>query len=172
MNKMTQAALAALVLGACSTAVMAGEEGRPNQDRGCNTGSCTGSIPIVVKVPKRCMLKIDTPSIALGDGETETGRFSVGANANYNLLVDTVNRVGTSATTRSEAKSGSNAVGITVETRLAGSSHLIKLNEQKNDITPGRGGWNSYNVSVKSDYVGISKPAGNYSDKLNITVTL
>ena len=95
----------------------------------------------------------------------------VGANAKYNLLVDTDNRVGGGKTTKSAAKSGSHAVGLTVETKLTGSSSVIQLNDQQTNIAPGSNGWNSYNVLVKSDGVGISKPAGTYTDNYSIEVS-
>ena len=68
------------------------------------------AIPIQVIVPKRCELKVKTASISLKDGAEATGQIMVGANANYNLLVDTDNRVGGGKTTKSAAKSGSHAV--------------------------------------------------------------
>jgi hypothetical protein len=60
---------------------------------------------------------------------------------------------------------------LTVQTKLAGSSSVIQLNDQQNNIEPGSNGWNSYNVLVQSQSVGISKPAGTYTDKYNIQVS-
>lgn len=175
MSKFIKTAAAVVVFGALSTVTMAGSgNSNPNPDPKptpvCNEGPCTGSIPIQVIVPKRCELKVKTASISLKDGAEASGQFLVGANAKYNLLVDTDNRVG-SKSTKSKAKSGNHAVGLTVETTLAGSSSVIKLNDQKNNIAPGNNGWNTYNVLVKSDSVGISKPAGTYTDKYNIRVS-
>ena len=175
MSKFIKTAAAVVVFGAFSTVTMAGGGHTPPKDPKptpvCNEGPCTGSIPIQVIVPKRCELKVKTPSISLKDGAEASGQFMVGANANYNLLVDTDNRVGGGKTTKSAAKSGSHAVGLTVETKLAGSSSVIQLNDQKTNIAPGNNGWNTYNVLVKSDSVGISKPAGTYTDKYNIRVS-
>ena len=175
MSKFIKTAAALMVFGAFSTVTMAGGGNNPPKDPNltpvCNEGPCTGSIPIQVIVPKRCELKVKTPSISLKDGAEASGQFMVGANANYNLLVDTDNRVGGGKTTKSAAKSGSHAVGLTVETKLAGSSSVIQLNDQQTNIAPGSNGWNSYNVLVKSDGVGISKPAGTYTDKYNIRVS-
>ncbi len=177
MSKFIKTAAAVVVFGAFSTVTMAGGGGNhgpkpdPKPTPVCNEGPCTGSIPIQVTVPKRCELKVKTPSISLKDGAEASGQFLVGANADYNLLVDTDNRVGGGKTTKSEAKSGSHAVDLTVETSLAGSSSVIKLNDQQTNIAPGSNGWNTYNVFVKSDSVGISKPAGTYTDKYNIRVS-
>ncbi len=67
---------------------------------------------------------------------------------------------------KSAAKSGNHAVGLTVETKRAGSPSLIQLKiDQQTNIAPGNNGWSNYNVLVKSDGVGISKPAGTYTDK-------
>ncbi|WP_168399174.1 hypothetical protein [Acinetobacter indicus] len=175
MSKFIKTAAAVVVFGAFSTVTMAGGGYTPPKDPKptpvCNEGPCTGSIPIQVIVPKRCELKVKTPSISLKDGAEASGQFMVGANAKYNLLVDTDNRVGGGKTTKSAAKSGSHAVGLTVETKLAGSSSVIQLNDQQTNIAPGSNGWNSYNALVKSDGVGISKPAGTYTDKYNIRVS-
>ena len=175
MSKFIKTAAALMVFGAFSTVTMAGGGNNPPKDPNptpvCNEGPCTGSIPIQVIVPKRCELKVKTPSISLKDGAEASGQFMVGANAKYNLLVDTDNRVGGGKTTKSAAKSGSHAVGLTVETKLTGSSSVIQLNDQQTNIAPGSNGWNSYNVLVKSEGVGISKPAGTYTDKYNIRVS-
>ena len=175
MSKFIKTAAALMVFGAFSTVTMAGGNHHPKPDPKptpvCNEGPCTGSIPIQVIVPKRCELKVKTPSISLKDGAEASGQFMVGANAKYNLLVDTDNRVGGGKTTKSAAKSGSHAVGLTVETKLTGSSSVIQLNDQQTNIAPGSNGWNSYNVLVKSESVGISKPAGTYTDNYSIEVS-
>ena len=177
MSKFIKTAAAVVVFGAFSTVTMAGSGGNhgpkpdPKPTPVCNEGPCTGSIPIQVIVPKRCELKVKTPSISLKDGAEASGQFMVGANANYNLLVDTDNRVGGGKTTKTAAKSGSHAVGLTVETKLTGSSSVIQLNDQQTNIAPGSNGWNSYNVLVKSEGVGISKPAGTYTDNYSIEVS-
>ncbi|MCA4814489.1 hypothetical protein [Acinetobacter towneri] len=175
MSKFIKTAAALMVFGAFSTVTMAGGNHHPKPDPKptpvCNEGPCTGSIPIQVIVPKRCELKVKTPSISLKDGAEASGQFMVGANAKYNLLVDTDNRVGGGKTTKSAAKSGNHAVGLTVETKRAGSPSLIQLNDQQTNIAPGNNGWSTYNVLVKSDGVGISKPAGTYTDKYNIRVS-
>lgn len=176
MSKFIKTAAAVVVFGAFSTVTMAGGGHTPPKPKDpkptpvCNEGPCTGSIPIQVTVPKRCELKVETPTISLKDGGHGTGIFKVGANAKYNLLVDTDNRVG-SKSTKSQAKSGNHAVDLTVQTKLVGSSSVIQLNDQQNNIEPGSNSWNSYNVLVDSQSVGISKPAGTYTDKYNIRVS-
>ncbi|MDH1439522.1 hypothetical protein N5I27_14520 [Acinetobacter johnsonii] len=171
MNNLLKMSLMAVTLGLGSTAVFATEE-RPAPDPDeCNEGPCKGYIPIHVTVPKRCAVKVPKTPIILKDGETETASFQVGANANYRLVVDTANRIGAGATVESEAKNGGNAVGIEVRTRKAGSPTVIQLNDPQVNTAPGPGGWNTYNVEVKSDYVGMSKPAGTYSDNYSITVS-
>ena len=177
MSKFIKTAAAMVVFGAFSTVTMASGGGNhgpkpdPKPTPVCNEGPCTGSIPIQVTVPKRCELKVKTPSISLKDGAEASGQFLVGANADYNLLVDTDNRVGGGKTTKSEAKSGSHAVGLTVETKRVGSPSIILLNDKQTNIAPGSNGWNTYNVFVKSDSVGISKPAGTYTDNYSIEVS-
>lgn len=177
MSKFIKTAAAVVVFGAFSTVTMAGGGGNhgpkpdPKPTPVCNEGPCTGSIPIQVTVPKRCELKVKTPSISLKDGAEASGQFLVGANADYNLLVDTDNRVGGGKTTKSEAKSGSHAVGLTVETKRVGSPSIILLNDKQTNIAPGSNGWNTYNVLVKSESVGISKPAGTYTDNYSIEVS-
>ena len=176
MSKFIKTAAAVVVFGAFSTVTMAGGGGNhgpkpdPKPTPVCNEGPCTGSIPIQVTVPKRCELKVETPSISLKDGAEASGQFKVGANANYNLLVNTDNRLG-GKSTKSEAKSGSHAVGLTVETKRVGSPSIILLNDKQTNIAPGSNGWNTYNVFVKSDSVGISKPAGTYTDNYSIEVS-
>ena len=180
MSKFIKTAAAMVVFGAFSTVTMASGGGNhgpkpdPKPTPVCNEGPCTGSIPIQVTVPKRCELNVVTSSISLKDGAETSGQFMVGANANYNLLVNTDNRLGDKST-KSKAKLGvgnnAPAVGLTVETKRAGSPSIILLNDKQTNIAPGSNGWNTYNVFVKSDSVGISKPAGTYTDKYNIRVS-
>ncbi|WP_179993924.1 MULTISPECIES: hypothetical protein [unclassified Acinetobacter] len=178
MSKFIKTAAAVVVFGAFSTVTMAGGGHNPPKDPNptpvCNEGPCTGSIPIQVTVPKRCELNVVTSSISLKDGTETSGQFMVGANANYNLLVNTDNRLGDKST-KSKAKLGvgnnAPAVGLTVETKRAGSPSIILLNDKQTNIAPGSNGWNTYNVFVKSDSVGISKPAGTYTDNYSIEVS-
>ena len=180
MSKFIKTAAALIVFGAFSTVTMAGGGGNqgpkpnPKPTPVCNEGPCTGSIPIQATVPKRCELKVLTSSISLKDGAETSGQFMVGANAKYNLLVNTDNNV-SDKSTKSKAKLGGGdhapAVGLTIKTQLDNSSSVILLNDEKTNIAPGSNGWNTYNVLVKSDSVGISKPAGTYTDKYNIRVS-
>lgn len=173
MKLQVQTALATLVLGMCSTMVFAtggGPAPTPEPDE-CREGICRGKIPIKVEVPKRCALKVPQKPIFLKDGDMETATFQVGANAKYNLTVDTANRVGHGSTFDSKAKNGHNSVDLEVKTYKHGSMSPIKLNDTQHHIEPGHHGWSSYDVKVKSEYVGMSKPAGIYSDEYFITVS-
>ncbi len=82
MSKFIKTAAALIVFGAFSTVTMAGGNHHPKPDPKptpvCNEGPCTGSIPIQVIVPKRCELKVKTPSISLKDGAEASGQFMVG----------------------------------------------------------------------------------------------
>ena len=62
MNKMTQAALAALVLGACSASVFADDAAKGGHDndndrwKGCTELGCSKDIPIKLTVKKTCTI--------------------------------------------------------------------------------------------------------------------
>ena len=166
MNVFTKSLLATLVLGAASTAIYA-EDDAGSADRGGRPPSgcgetCTGQIPIELTVQKHCDLDVLTSKITLEDGGAGSGQFKVGANAPYNLEVSTLNG--------SKVKMGANEIPITVTTKLAGSATNIPLNTPQNNIAVALGGWNTYNVNVTSAAVGISKPAGVYTDQYKIRV--
>lgn len=166
MNVFTKSLLATLVLGAASTAIYAEDDGG-SADRGVRPPAgcgelCTGSIPIELTVQKHCDLDVLTNKITLTDGGSGNGQFKVGANAPYNLLVTTTNG--------SKVKMGTNEIPINVTTKLAGSATNIPLGTAQTNIAVALGGWNTYNVNVTSAAVGISKPAGVYTDQYNIKV--
>ncbi len=85
MNKMTQAALAALVLGVCATGVYAEDDlargiPTPPPPSGCDV-DCSGKIDIKLKVEPHCELQVLTPTLTLQDkvgGDTAQGSFRVG----------------------------------------------------------------------------------------------
>lgn len=164
MNVFTKSLLATLVLGATSTAIYANEDG--SADRGRPPTSCgelcTGQIPIELKVEKHCDLDVKTSKITLTDGGTGTGQFRVGANAPYNLLVSTTNG--------SKVKMGAHEIPITVTTKQQGTMTNIALGAAQTNVAVALGGWNTYDVNVTSAAVGISKPAGTYTDQYNIRV--
>ena len=123
---------------------------------------CSKDIPIELTVLKHCDLDVLTSKITLSDGGSGTGSFKVGANAPYNLLVSTTNN--------SRVKNGNNEIPIIVTTNLAGSTTNIPLGAAQTNQSVAIGGWNTYNVKVTSQEVGISKPAGIYTDEYNIRV--
>ncbi len=147
MNKMTQAALAALVLGACSTGIYAGDDDRGGYNdgpKGCDT-NCSGKIDIKLKVEPHCELKIHTPTLTLQDragGDTVNGRFSVGANAKFKINLTTANG--------SKLKMGPHeSIPITITTKRGGT--VIPLNATTPDQPFTPGGWTGYDVkSCKS----------------------
>lgn len=126
MNKMTQAALAALVLGVCSTGVYATEDvasfggsGGGNHhsgNSGCGT-DCKGSIDITLEVPKHCDLDINKKTIVMtkGSGITWSGSssFDVSANAPYSLTI----------TKPSTLVNGSASIGVSVATLLGSAPY-------------------------------------------------
>ena len=167
MNVFTKSLLATLVLGAASTAIYAVEDDAGSADRGGRPPSgcgetCTGQIPIELKVEKHCDLDVLTSKISLADGGSGSGSFKVGANAPYNMEVSTQNG--------SKVKMGTNEIPITITTKLSGSATNIPLNTPQSNIAVALGGWNTYNVNVTSAAVGISKPAGTYSELYKIRV--
>lgn len=165
MNKMTQAALAALVLGACSTGIYAGDD-----DRGYNEGSkgcgvtCSGKIDIKLKVEPHCELKVLTPTLNLQDkagGDTVNGSFRVGANAKFKINLTTANG--------SKLKMGSETIPVTITTKRGGTNIPLNATTPDQPFTPG--GWTGYDVKVVSPQVGVSKPVGTYTEELRIAVS-
>ena len=165
MNKMTQTALAALVLGACSTVIYAGGEDKgsqPSGPSGCSV-DCEGKIDIELKVDPHCELQVLTPKIVLEDkagGDTKNGSFKVGANAVYKIELSTANN--------SNLKMGTNSIPIAIKTTRSGT--VIPMG-----VTPNQpftlGGWTAYNVEVKSPEVGVTKPVGTYTEQYRIKVS-
>ena len=161
MNKMTQATLAALVLGASSTAVFA-TNSTPPAPQGCSV-DCEGKIDIELKVDPHCELKVETPKILLEDkagGDTKNGTFKVGANAVYKIELSTANG--------SNLKMGSNTIPLTITTTRGGTT--IPMGTTPNQPFTS-GGWTAYNVKVTSPEVGVSKPVGTYTEQYRIKVS-
>ena len=84
MNKITQSALAALVLGACSTASFAEDEAarggyhppKPPIDWSkCNTLGCEKEIPISLKINKKCVLTGGNAIVLSAAGGTQTTNY-------------------------------------------------------------------------------------------------
>ena len=166
MNKMTQATLATLVLGCCSTAVFAETESRPsgNMPQGCTELCKSGSIPIELKVDKVCKLEVG-PAInldkILGTGSSN---FKVGANSGFTVLVDTDNHT---SGNNSAVKFGSNSIATTVTT--TGNGGLTLGIPAAKSAT--YGSLLSYNVAVATTGAyGVNTPAGTYTDTYRISV--
>jgi len=178
MNKLVKTILSVMAFGGVvgiahaevETASLWGGGGASQHPEGCTELCGSKSIPIEITIPKVCELKNVTTKITLNSTTgTGTGGFSVGANAAYNLLVDTDNR--TSGTNNSALKYGTYSIPTTVTTKR-GSNNVnlgsIKYNEP---MTAGTSSLNDYSITVQtSGSLGISKPAGTYTDKYNISV--
>lgn len=96
MNKMTQAALAALVLGACSAGAFADEAARPgggDNDRwkGCTELGCSKDIPIKLHMPKKCTISDPKDLVLKTDTSNSTSSYSVTTNTHYILNLSTAN---------------------------------------------------------------------------------
>ncbi|MDG9860765.1 hypothetical protein [Acinetobacter ursingii] len=101
MNKLVKTILSVMAFGGVvgiahaevETASLWGGGGGSQHPEGCTELCGSKSIPIEITIPKVCELKNVTTKITLNSTTgTGTGGFSVGANAAYNLLVDTDNR--------------------------------------------------------------------------------
>mgnify|MGYP004576716471 CR=1 FL=1 len=130
MKKMTQATLAALVLGFgfSSTALYAAEANRggppqqgPNKPHkpgkhGCGD-KCDGKIDIVLEVPRHCDLDVDTPRLTLaqttGGNWSDAGFFNVSTNAPYRLNINPLNTL----------RNGENTVPVVVTTTRGGKAY-------------------------------------------------
>lgn len=173
MKLQVQTALAALVLGMCSTVVLAdGEEaarpggggGNPMPD-GCAELCKEASIPIQLKVNKLCHLEVG-PSIVLnGATGAGSGSFKVGANADFTILVDTDNQV--AGVNKSQVKNGAASINTSVTT--TGADNLTLGVPKSKSATMAN--FLSYNVNVQATEAwGINKPAGTYTDTYRIKV--
>jgi hypothetical protein len=169
MNKMTQAALAALVLGVCATGVYAEDDlargiPTPPPPSGCDV-DCSGKIDIKLKVEPHCELQVLTPTLTLQDkvgGDTAQGSFRVGANAQFKIGLTTANG--------SKLKMGANEIPVTITTKRNGTTTIpLNATTAGQPFTPG--GWTPYNVTVVSPQVGVSKPVGTYTEELRIAVS-
>lgn len=101
MNKMAQAALAALVFGLGATATYATETARPGHggghggghhsgNHGCgSSGDCKGKIDIDLVVEKHCDLDVNDTQLTLdkSNGYSDSTKFQVRTNANYHLAI-------------------------------------------------------------------------------------
>ncbi|CAB1208528.1 hypothetical protein [Acinetobacter bouvetii] len=166
MNKMTQAALAAFVLGACATGVYAGENDKRTPERapvGCGV-DCKDKIDIVLNVEPHCDIDVTTPTLTLQDkagGDTKTGSFKVGANALFKINLTTANG--------EKLKFANNEIPVSIVTKRGGT--VIPLNATTGGQPFTLGGWTKYDVTAKVGEVGINKPVGTYKEELRIAVS-
>ena len=132
MNKLVKTILSVMAFGGVvgiahaevETASLWGGGGGSQHPEGCTELCGSKSIPIEITIPKVCELKNVTTKITLNSTTgTGTGGFSVGANAAYNLLVDTDNR--TSGTNNSALKYGTYSIPTTVTKFHHPTKHVI-----------------------------------------------
>ncbi|MGN0936931.1 hypothetical protein [Acinetobacter amyesii] len=134
MNKMAQAALAALVFGLGATATYAetarpgpgsgnggghggGHGGHHSGNHGCGSSDCKGKIDIDLVVEKHCDLDIDDTQLTLdkNNSYTDSTKFQVRTNANYYLAIV--------APTTLTGPAGSNPVPVAVTTTGAAGAY-------------------------------------------------
>ena len=170
MNKMTQAALAALVLGATSTAVFAADDAKGVDDRwsGCQEMGCSKDIPIELTVAKKCVIS-DPKGLVLNTNATNTTTsYTITTNTPYVLNLTTGN-ANTSNSTYVKNAAGLQIPTVYTTTKTSGSAG------------PGTPTWgnNNYNglsadvlsVAAKTvSAVSATQAAGVYKDTYKIRV--
>ena len=168
MNKITQAALSALVLGACSTAVFAdGEADRPgygDQDYGkCTQVGCTKDIPITLEVPKKCEVKGGNAITLNANGGTAMSAYQIQSNTHYVLELTTAN-AGPSNTTF--VKNGLDKFTTNIKTNGGGL-----VNAGMGSTNHAGMGTDNYTVSVTNAAATAANKAGTYTDTYKIKVS-
>ena len=167
MNKITQAALSALVLGACSTAVFAdGEAERPGGGPDfskCTQVGCTKDIPITLEVPKKCEVKGGNAITLASGGGTVSSAYSIESNTHYILELTTAN-AGTSNTTF--VKNGVDKVNTTIKTNGGGL-----INAGMGSTNHAGMGTDNYTVAVTNAAATVANKAGTYTDTYKIKVS-
>lgn len=165
MNKITQAALSALVLGACSTAVFAdGEADRGGLDYSkCTQVGCTKDIPITLEVPKKCEVKGGNAITLASGGGTVSSAYSIESNTHYILELTTAN-AGTSNTTF--VKNGVDKVNTTIKTNGGGL-----VNAGMGSTNHAGMGTDNYTVAVTNAAATVANKAGTYTDTYKIKVS-
>ena len=167
MNKITQAALSALVLGACSTAVFA--EGEADRSDGgqdysrCTQVGCTKDIPITLEVPKKCEVKGGNAITLNANGGTAMSAYQIESNTHYVLELTTAN-AGPSNTTF--VKNGLDKVNTTIKTNGGGLVNAGMGSSNHSGM-----GTDSYTVSVTNAAATAANKAGTYTDTYKIRVS-
>lgn len=170
MNKITQAALAALVLGACSTAAFAEDEAarggyqppKPPIDWSkCNTLGCEKEIPITLEIKKKCVVTGGQGIVLSSAGGTQSTNYSIVTNTPYTLNLQTAN-AGISNTTFVKHESDATAkVYTTIETTKAGQAAPVPLGNSNHEGES----TDVYTLKVTNSAVSASQKAGIYNDK-------
>lgn len=172
MNKMTQAALAALVLGACSASVFADDAakgGDNNNDRwkGCTELGCSKDIPIKLTVKKTCTISDPKDLVLKTDATNVTSSYSVTTNTHYILNLSTANA---NTSNNTFVKNGSDKIDTVITTaRTSGSA---------GPAAPGWGNNNYAGMSVDNftvtartkAVVPATAASGDYTDTYKIRV--
>ncbi|MGE8537931.1 MAG: hypothetical protein ACN6NI_01490 [Acinetobacter sp.] len=167
MNKMTQAALAALVIsfGFGSTVVYAADTaGRPGQQKphkpgkhGCGD-KCDGKIDVVLEVARHCDLDVLNPTLTLAAGAdgnwAAAGAFNVRTNAPYRLNIAPLTQL----------RNGATSVPVTVATTRGGNAY-----SGTQSSTAGLDHTWDVNASVLSSVVNAAD-AGTYRGVYNVEV--
>ena len=168
MNNMTQAALAVLVLGVCSTGVYAEDEaarGGGYNWGNCTTLGCEKDIPIKLEIPKKCEILGGSAITLSKDGGAKTSNYTVRSNTHYTLNIQTAN-TGTSASTYVKHEDDSIVrVSTTIGTTKAGGGAIPWGNSNHNGLAD-----DVYTVSVNNSAVSAFQRAGTYTDTYRIKV--
>ncbi|MHA3055868.1 hypothetical protein E0H77_06880 [Acinetobacter sp. ANC 4633] len=171
MNIMMKTLLSAAALTAFTGVAHAGNQ---ECDTSTGTSSCKDSIPIELTVAKKCVLRADDKITVSASGGSSTasgtGSFWVGANADYNLLVNTTNHAGLGPNASFLKGTGANTTTIptTVTTTRSGGPS-INLGEAKTGEPMALSTMNQYDVKVLTGTIGNVK-ADTYSDLYTINV--
>ncbi|OAL80038.1 hypothetical protein E0H80_03450 [Acinetobacter sp. ANC 4779] len=169
MNKMTQAALAALAFGVCATSVYAGDEDRgggydpkpPVDWSKCNTLGCEKEIPITLDIKKKCVVTGGQGIVLSAAGGTQTTNYSITTNTPYVLNLQTAN-AGTSNTTFVKHESDPTAkVSTTIVTTKSGQVAAVGLGNSNHagEAT------DVFTLKVTNAAVSASQKSGIYNDK-------
>ncbi|OTG84762.1 hypothetical protein [Acinetobacter sp. ANC 4648] len=169
MNKMTQAVLAAAVLGACSTAVFAdGEDAARGGNDGpdysrCTELGCQKDIPITLEVPKKCTVTGGSPIVLSSSGGAKTSNYSIQSNTHYVLELTTAN-AGTSNSTF--VKNTTDPTAKVTTTILTNGGSVGWGNSNHAGM-----GTDNYTVSVNNAATTAANKAGTYTDTYRIRVS-
>jgi len=129
MKKITQTALAALVLGACSTAVFADDAvstgdrpgGGGDKWAGCTDLGCSKDIPIELTVAKKCVISDPKGLVLKTDGTDVSTSYSITTNTPYVLNLTTAN-ANTSNSTYVKNATGGQIPTVYKTTKTSGSN--------------------------------------------------